>query len=121
MFGRGGGYYTLDELVDFDQRGLWSFNEVHFSSAGTLIVTAESFVNEAQAGHFGEELDNLLHVGTQDALRKLVRDGRLTRQKLAGQFLYCAADPSATDPAAAQAATADGYARTRTATAPTPT
>ena len=87
-----GGYYTLDELVDFDQRGLWSFNGVHFSSAGTLIVTAESFINEAQAGHFGEELDNLLHVGTQDALRKLVRGGRLTRQKLAGQFLYCAAD-----------------------------
>ena len=87
-----GGYYTLDELVDFDQRGLWSFNGVHFSSAGTLIVTAESFVNEAQAGYFGEELENLLHVGTQDALRKLVRGGRLTRQKLAGQFLYCAAD-----------------------------
>ena len=86
-----GGYYTLDELADFDPRGLWSFNGVHFSSAGTLIATAESFVNQAQAGHFGEELDNLLHVGTQDALRKLVRGGRLTRQKLAGQFLYCAA------------------------------
>ena len=32
-----GGYYTLDELVDFDDRGLWSFDEVRFSSAGTLI------------------------------------------------------------------------------------
>ena len=37
-------------------------------------------------------MDNLLGVGTQDALRKLVDDGRLTRHKLAGQFLYCAAD-----------------------------
>ena len=36
-------------------------------------------------------MDNLLQVGTQDALRKLVGDGRLTRDKL-GQFLYCAAD-----------------------------
>ena len=36
-------------------------------------------------------MDNLLGVGTQDALRKLVSDGRLTRHKLAGQFLYCAA------------------------------
>ena len=89
-----GGYYTLDELVDFDDRGLWSVGDVRFSSAGTLIATAESFVNQAQAGHFGEELDNLLHVGTQDALRKLVRDGRLTRHKLARQFLYCAADRS---------------------------
>ena len=87
-----GGYYTLDKLVDFDERGLWSFAGVRFSRIGTLIATAESFVSHAEAGHFGEELDNLLHVGTQDALRKLVRDGRLTRHQLTGQFLYCAAD-----------------------------
>ena len=87
-----GGYYTLDELVDFDERGLWSFAGVRFSRIGTLIATAESFVSHAEAGHFGEELDNLLHVGTQDALRKLVRDGRLTRHQLTGQFLYCAVD-----------------------------
>ena len=62
-----GGYYTLDQLADFD-------------------------VNHAEAGHFVDELDNLLGVGTQDALRKLVADERLTRHKLAGQFLYCSAD-----------------------------
>ena len=42
-----GGYYTLDERVEFDQRGLWSFDGVRFSSVGTLIATAESFVNQA--------------------------------------------------------------------------
>jgi hypothetical protein len=80
-----GGYYTLDELADFDEHGLWTFAGVRFSRAGTLVATAE-------AGHSVDELDNLLGVGTQDALRKLVGDGRLTRHKLAGQFLYCAAD-----------------------------
>ena len=89
-----GGYYTLDELADFDARGLWSFAGVRFSRAGTLIATAEAFVNHAEAGHFVDELDNLLGVGTQDALRKLVGDERLTRHKLAGQFLYCTADPA---------------------------
>ena len=87
-----GGFYTLDELAHFDERGLWSFAGVRFSRAGTLIATANSFVNHAEAGHFVEELDNLLGVGTQDALRKLVGDGRLTRHKLAAQFLYCVAD-----------------------------
>ena len=81
-----GGYYTLDELADFDERGLWSFAGVRFSRAGTLVATAEAFVQHAEAGHFVDELDNLLHVGTQDALRKLAGDGRLTRHKLAGQF-----------------------------------
>ena len=87
-----GGFYTLDELAHFDERGLWSFAGVRFSRAGTLIATANSFVNHAEAGHFVDELDNLLGVGTQDALRKLVGDGRLTRHKLAGQFLYCVAN-----------------------------
>ena len=87
-----GSYYTLDALADFDEHGLWSFAGVRFSRAGTLIATAESFINHAEAGHFVDELDNLLAVGTQDPLRKLVGDGRLTRHKLAGQFLYCAAD-----------------------------
>ena len=30
-----GRYYTLDELIDFDQHGLWSFHDVRFSVAGT--------------------------------------------------------------------------------------
>ena len=30
-----GGYYTLDALADFDERGLWSFAGVRFSRAGT--------------------------------------------------------------------------------------
>ena len=89
-----GGYYTLDELADFDERGLWRFGAVWFSAAGTLLATAESTVRQSEAGLFGEEADNLLHVGTRDALRKLVRDGRLTREKLNGRFLYCAADPA---------------------------
>ena len=30
-----GGYYTLEELIDFDQHGPWSFRAVRFSAAGT--------------------------------------------------------------------------------------
>ena len=87
-----GGYYTLEELINFDQHGLWSFRDMRFSAVGTLLATAAARVSDAPAGQFSEELDNLLHVGTQDVLRKLVQERKLTRQKLAGQFLYCAAD-----------------------------
>ena len=87
-----GRYYTLDELIDFDQHGLWSFHDVRFSAAGTLLATTAALVNDAAAGQFSEELDNLFHVATQDALRKLVQERKLTRQKVAGQYLYCAAD-----------------------------
>ena len=87
-----GRYYTLDRVAKFDALGLWSCRDVWFSIHGTLLSTAAALVETADSGYFAEELDNLLHVGTRDALRKLVEDARLTRTRLGGQFLYCAVD-----------------------------
>lgn len=87
-----GRYYTLDDVAEFDERGLWAYEDVWFSIHDTLLSTAASTVETAEAGYFVEELDNVLHVGTKDALRKLVRDARLTREEFSGRFLYCAAD-----------------------------
>src|SRR5438552_6348301 len=42
-----GRVYTLDECADFDENGLWSFHSVWFSRHGTLVSTAEAFVNRA--------------------------------------------------------------------------
>ncbi len=77
-------YYTLDEIARFDPRGLWSFQSVWFSRQGTLVATAEAFVENSAAGHFVEELDNLLHVSAKEPLLKLVRQQRLARQPLGG-------------------------------------
>ncbi len=87
-----GRYYTLNEVAQFDELGLWSHREVWFSVHGTLLATAAAVVSESPRGVFVEELDNLLHVGTKDALRKLVCAARLTREELSGRFLYCAKD-----------------------------
>jgi len=87
-----GRYYTLDEFAEFDELGLWSHRQVWFSVHGTLLTTAAATVMSGEAGYFVDELDNVLHVGTKDALRKLVGDARLDREKLSGQFLYCAPD-----------------------------
>ena len=87
-----GAYYSLREIARFDELGLWSCQDVWFSAHGTLLSTAVAFVEAAEQGHYVQELDEELHVGTKDALRKLVREARLSRERLAGQFLYCAAD-----------------------------
>ena len=34
--------HTLDELIEFDEHGLWSFHEVRFSTAGTLLATTKA-------------------------------------------------------------------------------
>ena len=88
-----GSYYTLDETAHFDQNGLWSFQSVWFSRQGTLLDTAQAFVENSSAGHFVEELDQLLHVGNKEPLLRLVQHGRVTREPVEGLYLYCSLDP----------------------------
>ncbi len=85
-----GSYYMLDGIAKFDEFGLWSCQGIWFSTHGTLLSTAAALVEASGSGYFAEELDNVLHVGTKDVLRKLVSDSRLTRTRLGGQYLYCA-------------------------------
>ena len=87
-----GGYYALDQSIEFDELGLWSCEEVWFSLQGTLLSTAAAFVDASPCGYFVDELDNVLHVGTRDPLRKLVAQSRLKRSRLGGQFLYHSSD-----------------------------
>ena len=89
-----GSYYTLDETARFDEKGLWSFDSVWFSGEGTLIDTAEAFVENAEAGYFVEELDGVLHVGTKEPLLRLVQQQRIARELLSGLYLYCSIEPA---------------------------
>src|SRR5918995_5546945 len=66
-----GSFYTLLDIAEFDELGLWGWKSVWFSRHGTLVQTAAVFVEGASAGY--------LHVGTKDVLRTLVENGRLTR------------------------------------------
>src|SRR5450759_2164685 len=83
-----GSFYTLDEIVTFDQRGLWSFEAVWFSRHGTLVAATEERVTQAEAGYFASELEVILHVPVKEPLLKLVAQGRIARQSVSGIYLY---------------------------------
>jgi hypothetical protein len=87
-----GTYYTLDGIAHFDELGLWSYRDVHFSRYGTLLSTAEALVTESAAGYQVPELEAVVHVAAKDALRHLFHAGRLFRREWEGRYLYCARD-----------------------------
>jgi hypothetical protein len=87
-----GRYYTLREIALFDEKGLWSHATVWFSQFGTLLSTAESFVNRSPRGYFADELARAVHVDVQDALHQLAQQRRVTRQIVSGMYLYTAVD-----------------------------
>jgi hypothetical protein len=90
-----GRYYTLDEIARFDQLGLWSFRQVWFSRFGTLVSTVEALVEVSEAGYDATELEDLLHVEVKQAVLKLVRAGRLSREQVAGRYVYLSAQKPA--------------------------
>jgi len=87
-----GRYYTLREIARFDDHGLWSQADVWFSRFGTLLTTAEVFVNRSPRGYFADELARALHVEVQDALHQLTQQRRVNREIVSGLYLYTATD-----------------------------
>ena len=87
-----GRYYTLREIAHFDDHGLWSQAHVWFSRFGTLLTTAEVFVNRSPRGYFADELARALHVEVQDVLHQLTQQRRVTREIVSGLYLYTATD-----------------------------
>ena len=43
-----GQYYTLDEIARFDEQGIWSHHDIWFSRHGTLLNSAEFFVQDSR-------------------------------------------------------------------------
>ena len=110
-----GGYYTLDELADFDERGLWSFAGVRFSRAGTPRRNRRG-VRPARRGRtlrrrVGQPAPRRHPGRAAQARRRREADPAQARRPVP---LLCAR-PRATDPPAARPTAADGHPRTRAA------
>ncbi len=91
-YSHGGRYYTLKGTPVFDAYGLWEHDGVWFSRFGTLLSTAQTFVDQSEAGYYVSELDTLLHVDTRKAVKQLVDTQQLHRERAGSCFLYCSCD-----------------------------
>ncbi len=89
-----GKYYTLAEIPRFDERGLWASRAVWFSRDGTLLATAQRFVEEADAGFTAGELHGLLSVEVKGPLVQLYRRRRIDREDIGGAYVYFSREPS---------------------------
>ena len=93
-YSHNGRYYTLAEIAEFDELGLWSYASVWFSKHGTLRQTLKVLVETSETGYFASELKELVHVEVKHALLELVEGRQLIREKLDGRWLYLSARAS---------------------------
>ncbi len=87
-FSHRGKYYTLADIPQFDEQGLWSYRAVCFSRDGNLLATAHRLVEEASAGLTASELRARLSVEVKEPLLQLYRQRRIGREKIADVYVY---------------------------------
>ena len=78
-FTHAGRYYTLVELVRFDEHGLWFHGNIGFSRVGTLKETVVKAVEESEVGCTHLELARRLRVRVHNTLFDLVSHQRIAR------------------------------------------
>jgi len=83
-----GKYYTLAEIPRFDEQGLWSCRGICFSRDGTLLATAQRFVEQAPAGFTASELQARLSVEVKQTLLQLYQHHRVDRSLVGDVYVY---------------------------------
>jgi hypothetical protein len=92
-FNFNGRFYTLPDLPQFDEHGLWFHQEIGFSRFGHLPQTLVALVQQAPAGLTATELGQRLRLDPRSFLWHFHQHPDLQRQKHQGHFVYLAADP----------------------------
>ncbi|MFH1690418.1 MAG: hypothetical protein ABIE42_09305 [Candidatus Eisenbacteria bacterium] len=87
-----GRYYTLADIPEFDEHGLWRHEAIGFSRFGTLKATVVNRVERAEAGCMHVELEALLRVRVFSTLHRLIGASELGREMVGGTYLYVSTD-----------------------------
>ncbi len=92
-YSHSGSYYSLQELAQYDEHGLWFVGTVRFSRYDTLLETLKRFITTSDSGYFANELKDILCVSVKETLLRLVKAEQIVRKKISGIYLYCSSDP----------------------------
>ncbi len=87
-FNKNSSYYTLIDIPEFDDQGLWFYNDIGFSKHKNIDLTIISLVENSLEGYTEKDLNNILRTKTGDVLRRLYRQNRLNKMKIARKIVY---------------------------------
>ncbi len=88
-----GRYYTLTNIPQFDNYGLWFHEGIGFSRFGTLKETIVAIVEASASGLTQLELSHILRGRVHNTLLTLVREKLVSRDRFDKVYLYVDADP----------------------------
>jgi len=87
-YNRNGGYYTLPNIPEFDENGLWAYRNVRFSRYGNLKQISIYLIRRSRAGLDAAELSDLLGISIRSFLTTFQKHPDLKREKIQGRYVY---------------------------------
>jgi hypothetical protein len=84
-----GRYYTLPEIPEFDENGLWKYQLALFSKHGNLKQTIIELINMAEAGLSAANISKIIGIPSSSSyFSQLKQSNEITREKHQGKFVY---------------------------------
>jgi hypothetical protein len=87
-------FYTLPELPQFDEHGLWFHRDIGFSCHGHLPQTIVALVLQSPGGLTAAQLGQHLRLDPRSFLWQFHQHPSLQREKYQGLYVYFASDPA---------------------------
>ena len=92
-YNRNGRYYTLPEIAQFDDIGLWRYQGAFFSTHGNLKQTLVHLVTHSEQGLSSTELGEMLGLQPRSFLSHFRDHPAIYRENMMGRWIWFAADP----------------------------
>lgn len=85
-------FLTLQDIPQFDEFGLWNYQQICFSRLGNLPQTLVQLVEQAAQGWTLQQLEEKVGTRVHNHVSQLLRQGRLGQFRLGRQAVYTSAD-----------------------------
>jgi hypothetical protein len=87
-YSHAGRYYTLPEIAQFDEHGIWEYSRVYFSQYITLKESILNMLNQSTTGYSANELKGLFKVSVYNTVLNLYKQNQIKREQIGNEYIY---------------------------------
>lgn len=87
-YSHAGRYYTLPEIAQFNNYGIWEYSEIYFSQFGTLKNSILHLLTQSVQGYSANELKTILEIPVYNTVLNLYKNKQIKREQISREYIY---------------------------------
>jgi len=92
-YNQNGLYYTMPTVPEFDENGLWFYQNVHFSKRGNLKQTVVHLIETSPSGLTGRQIGEIVNLSPRSFMHHFRNVPDIKREKQGGVYVYFSREP----------------------------